>query len=74
MLIYYKRVKENHRLTNNKKKEVPMTLLYGKPANQRNPNGLVHGEKVDQDGTLNAQSWLVPFWEILLIYMQVALI
>lgn len=71
VLNYYRKEKVNHKWINNKKKEVQMILHYGKQANPMNQNGLVHGEKVDQDGILNVLLWLVLYLVIQLIYMLV---
>ena len=40
------------------RRDLAMTLLSGKPVSLGNQRGRVHGAKVDQDGTLNAPSWL----------------
>ena len=40
------------------RRDLAMTLLSGKPVSLGNQHGRVHGAKVDQDGTLNAPSWL----------------
>ena len=40
------------------RRDLAMTLLSGKPVSLGSQRGRVHGAKVDQDGTLNAPSWL----------------
>ena len=58
--IYLRKVKENL-LQLIQKREVRKISLYGKNLKKRNQDGTHLGVKVDQDGTLNAQQWLILF-------------
>lgn len=46
-------------------------LHFGKLLNQKNLFGLHLGAMEDLAGILNAQPWLVKFWERILIFIQV---